>query len=104
MIMYINNFSKTHFVYYTILYLLNTNVFLDRATSTIDILPALILFAEALLSLIVYCCNNRAVFRICVGSLMVINLYVYLKYSVLIYILLLAILATSTKFTSSDYG
>ncbi|VVC43920.1 Hypothetical protein CINCED_3A020784 [Cinara cedri] len=42
----------------------------NRGTATINILPPLILFAEALMSLVVYCCNNNTVFRLCVGALM----------------------------------
>lgn len=69
-----------------------------------DIVSLLIIFAEGLLSLIVYCCNNRAVFRLSISALMVNNAhYINFKYSVVIFVLISAILANPYKFTSSYY-
>lgn len=46
---------------------------LDRAGGSNDIVFSLNVFAAGLLSLIVYCCANRSIFRLCICAIMVIN-------------------------------
>lgn len=55
-------------------------IILDRGGMSSDILTPLTVLAEGLLSLIVYCCNNRAVFRLSIGAIMVRNSCFNLKH------------------------
>jgi len=79
---------------------------LDRAGAINDIVPTLSIFADVFLALIVYCCNSRPIFRLCVAAVMVISEHCYLKtkYSIIMLKIILAILATSYKFTPFSNG
>lgn len=55
--------------------------YLGQGRVSNDILSTLTGFAEALLSLVFYCCNSRAVFRLSIGSLLVSNNYDVIQYN-----------------------
>jgi len=68
-----NNLNLVQIIYIFLISYSITVYVIDRMGAVDSIVHLLYMFAEGFLSLIVYCCNSRPIFRLCVSAVMVIN-------------------------------